>query len=124
VLATTRSFSPYAAAVSESIEGPATSNAMQLHRQARDDVLGILAAPADSCLTSNWRFTSANQGCTAADHCGKGWLFQQQDLLLVTQWAGSDANSVGDDATDEWCARESRTVTVVGLKAQGEGEES
>ncbi|CAM9822703.1 unnamed protein product [Ectocarpus sp. 6 AP-2014] len=97
VLATTRSFSLDAAAVSEGVEGPATSNAMQeLHRQARDDVLGILAAPADSCLTSNWRFTSANQGCTAADQCGK----------------------------DEWCARESRTVTVVGLKAQGEGEES
>ncbi|CAM9947552.1 unnamed protein product, partial [Ectocarpus fasciculatus] len=68
----------------------------ELHRQARDDVLGVLAAPADSCLTSNWRNTSASQGCTAADQCGK----------------------------DEWSARESRTVTVVGLKAEGEGEES
>ncbi|CAN0528432.1 unnamed protein product, partial [Ectocarpus sp. 12 AP-2014] len=67
VLATTRSFSRDAAAVSEGVESPATSNAMrELHRQARDDVLGILAAPADSCLTSNWRNTSANQGCTAA----------------------------------------------------------
>lgn len=31
-----------------------------------------------------------------------GWLFRQQDLLLVTQWAGSDGSSDGDDVTGRW----------------------
>lgn len=54
-----------------------------------------------------------------------GWLFRTQGLLLVVPlWRTTAGSTEEEQSGDTWYAGESKTVTVLGLKADGQGKES